>query len=99
MLNGGLHGFFAIVYERLFGHLEAGNAQVTLVERFGLIETVAVLSAHLIRVQVPLSLPGRAIEEVHRSVETTGCHGCLSSLGRLYRDIMVETTLVSDLLS
>lgn len=99
MLNGGLHWFFAIVYERLLGHLEAGDAQVTLVERLGLIETVAVLSAHLICVQVTLSLPGCTIKEVHRSIETTGCHGCLASLGRLHRDIMVETTLVSYLLS
>lgn len=80
----GLEGLFSVVDKGLLGNLEAGNSQVTLVERLGLIELVAVLSAHLVSVQVLLSLPGRAIEEVHGGVETTSCDGSLASLGRFH---------------
>jgi hypothetical protein len=94
-----LEGLFAIVNEGLLGDLEAGDAQVALVEGLVLVVPVTVLSPHLVRVQVLLSLPGGAVEEIHRCVETTGCNRGLASLGGLHRDVMIETTLVCDLLS
>ncbi len=94
-----LEGLFTIVNEGFHGHLEAGNAQVALVEGLVLVVPITVLSSHLIRVQVLLSLPGGTVEEIHRRVETTGCNRGLASLRGLHRDVMIETTLVCDLLS
>ena len=72
---------------------------MTLVEGFWLIELVAILSAHLVSVQVLLSLPSGAVEEVHGRVETTGCDGGIARLGRFHRVVMIKATLVCDLLA
>jgi hypothetical protein len=95
----GLEGLFSVIYEGLFRDLEAGDSQVTLVEGLRLIELVAILGAYLVSVQVLLSLPGRAVEEVHGRVEATGCDGGIARLRRLHRVVMVEATLVGDLLA
>lgn len=98
-LDGGLEGLFTIVDEGLLGDLEARNSQMTLVEGLRLVEAVAVLCSHLIRMQVILSLPCCAIEEVHGGVEAT-CGDCgLAGLRRLHGVVVVEAALVGDLLA
>lgn len=95
----GLEGLFSVIDEGLFRNLETGDSQVTLVEGLWLIELVAILSAHLVSVQVLLSLPCSAVEEVHGRVETTGCDGGIARLGRFHRVVMIKATLVCDLLA
>lgn len=80
----GLEGLFSVIDEGLFRNLETGDSQVTLVEGLWLVELVAILSADLVSVQVLLSLPSSAVEEVHGCVETTGCDGGIARLGRFH---------------
>lgn len=98
-LDGGLEWLLTVIDKSLLGDLEARNPQVTLVEGLRLVVPVAILRAHLIRVQVLLSLPCGPIEEVHGRVEPTGGDCGLACLRRLHRVVMVEATLVSDLLA
>ncbi len=68
-------------------------------EGLGLVEAVAILSSNLVSVKILLGLPGGTIEEVHSSVETTGCDCGFASLGRLHGVIKVDAALVRDLLA
>ena len=95
----GLEGLFSVIDEGFFRNLETGDSQMTLVEGLWLVELVAIFSAHLVSVQVLLSLPSRAVEEVHGCVETTCGDSSLACLGRFHRVVMVKATLVSDLLT
>lgn len=97
-LDGGLEWLLTVIDKDLLGDLEARNSQVTLLEGLRLVVPVSILSAHLIRVQVLLSLPCGPIKEVHGCIETT-CSDCgLACLRGLHRVVMVEATLVSDIL-
>ena len=63
-------------------------------ERLGLVEFVAVFSAHLISVQVSLSLPGCAIEEVHGLEETGSCDASFACFRGFHCIVMINTALV-----
>jgi hypothetical protein len=80
----GLEGLFSVIDEGLFRNLETGNSQMTLVEGLWLVELVAILSTHLVSVQVLLSLPSGTVKEVHGCVETTCCDCSLTCLGRFH---------------
>ncbi len=72
---------------------------MALVEGLRLVVAVAVLSSHLIRVQVLLSLPCCTIKEVHGSIESTSSDTSLASLGRFHGVVMIDTALVGDFLA
>ncbi len=72
---------------------------MALVEGLRLVEAVAVLSTHLICVQVLLSLPCCSIKEVHGSIESTGSDTSLASLGGFHGVVMIKTALVGDFLA
>jgi len=90
---------FVVVDQDLLRDLEASNSEVHLVEGLRLVKSIAVLSAHLVSMQVLLGSPGCAIEEVHGSVEPT-CSDCSLTLERwLHRGIKVDAIHVGNLLS
>ena len=60
------------------------------------VEFVAILCADLVSMKVPLSLPGSSIKEVHGGEEARGCDGSLTSLRRLHRVVVIDSTLVGD---
>ena len=68
-------------------------------KRFNRVELVAVLGADLIRVQVPLRLPRRPIEEVHGLEEPGGSHCGLARDRGLHRVVVIEAALIGNLLS
>ena len=70
-----------------------------LVEGFRLIESITILCAHHVCMQVLLSSPSGPIEEVHSSCEST-CRYCAKSLDwHLHVVVMIYLIHVTDLLA
>jgi len=70
-----------------------------LVEGLRLVESIAVLRAHHVRVQVFLCAPGRPVEEVHRRSETASGHRAQALHRDLHRVVVVYLVHVGDLLA
>lgn len=70
-----------------------------LVEGLRLVESIAVLRAHHVRVQVLLRAPGGPVEEVHRRKETARGDRAQALHRHLHRVVVVYLVHVGDLLA
>ncbi len=101
MTHNRLHGVrsLLVVDEDLLGNLEAGMSEMNLVERLGWVESIAVLCADHVSVEVLLSLPGGTIEEVHGRSESASCHGSETLNRYLHAVVVINLVHVGNLLA